>query len=161
MTVRVCNAPKEILRGMIKTYQHSATCVNAFAQAGAIKALRSEESRRATEQMVEAYRERHALIMELIDQSEFLLCTVPQGAFYCFPSYSFDKPSLKFAKELLEGIRVATARGVAFGMGPPKNPLAYWHTITVPGLFMLFFVLGWNLLGDAFRDILDPRLRRR
>lgn len=46
-------------------------------------------------------------------------------------------------------------------VGPPRNPLAYWHTITIPGLFMLFFVLGWNLLGDAFRDILDPRLRRR
>ena len=46
-------------------------------------------------------------------------------------------------------------------VGPPQNPLAYWHTITIPGLFMLFFVLGWNLLGDAFRDVLDPRLRRR
>lgn len=46
-------------------------------------------------------------------------------------------------------------------VGPPQNPFAYWHTITIPGLFMLFFVLGWNLLGDAFRDILDPRLRRR
>ncbi len=46
-------------------------------------------------------------------------------------------------------------------VGPPQKPLAYWHTITIPGLFMLFFVLGWNLLGDAFRDILDPRLRRR
>jgi len=46
-------------------------------------------------------------------------------------------------------------------VGPPSNPLAYWYTITVPGLFILFFVLGWNLLGDAFRDILDPKLRRR
>ena len=46
-------------------------------------------------------------------------------------------------------------------VGPPQNPLAYWHTITIPGLFMLFFVLGWNLLGDAFRDVLDPRLRRK
>ena len=46
-------------------------------------------------------------------------------------------------------------------VGPPDNPLAYWYTITIPGLFILFFVLGWNLLGDAFRDILDPKLRRR
>ncbi len=42
-------------------------------------------------------------------------------------------------------------------VGPPGNPLAYWYTVTIPGLFILFFVLGWNLLGDAFRDILDPR----
>ncbi|MEA3485519.1 MAG: ABC transporter permease, partial [Candidatus Aerophobetes bacterium] len=46
-------------------------------------------------------------------------------------------------------------------VGPPANPLAYWYTITIPGLFILFFVLGWNLLGDAFRDILDPKLRRK
>ncbi len=46
-------------------------------------------------------------------------------------------------------------------VGPPGNPLAYWYTVTIPGLFILFFVLGWNLLGDAFRDILDPRLARR
>jgi len=46
-------------------------------------------------------------------------------------------------------------------VGPPGNPLAYWYTVTIPGLFILFFVLGWNLMGDAFRDILDPRLARR
>lgn len=46
-------------------------------------------------------------------------------------------------------------------VGPPNNPLAYWYTVTIPGIFILFFVLGWNLLGDAFRDILDPKMRRR
>jgi len=46
-------------------------------------------------------------------------------------------------------------------VGPPGNPLAYWYTVTIPGLFILMFVLGWNLLGDAFRDILDPRLSRK
>jgi ABC-type dipeptide/oligopeptide/nickel transport system permease subunit len=25
---------------------------------------------------------------------------------------------------------------------------------------MIFFTLGWNLVGDALRDIMDPRLRR-
>jgi len=46
-------------------------------------------------------------------------------------------------------------------VGPPCNSLKYWYAVTIPGLFILFFVLGWNLLGDAFRDILDPRLARR
>ncbi len=46
-------------------------------------------------------------------------------------------------------------------VGPPGDPLAYWYTVTIPGLFILFFVLGWNLLGDAFRDILDPRLAKK
>lgn len=46
-------------------------------------------------------------------------------------------------------------------MGTVGNPLAYWHTWLIPGLFIFTFVLGWNLLGDAFRDILDPTIRRR
>ena len=46
-------------------------------------------------------------------------------------------------------------------VGPSGEPLKYWYAVTIPGLFILFFVLGWNLLGDAFRDILDPRLARR
>jgi len=45
--------------------------------------------------------------------------------------------------------------------GPVENPLAYWHTFVIPGLFISTFVLGWNLLGDALRDILDPTLRRK
>ena len=46
-------------------------------------------------------------------------------------------------------------------VGPPSDPLKYWYTVTTPGLFILFFVLGWNLLGDTFRDILDPRLSKK
>lgn len=40
------------------------------------------------------------------------------------------------------------------------DPFAYWYTYVYPGLFIFLFVLGWNLLGDALRDILDPRVRR-
>lgn len=43
----------------------------------------------------------------------------------------------------------------------PTDPWKYWYTFIIPGLFISTFVLGWNLLGDAFRDILDPTLRRR
>jgi len=46
-------------------------------------------------------------------------------------------------------------------VGPSDNPLKYWYAVIIPGLFILFFVLGWNLLGDAVRDISDPRLARR
>jgi len=46
-------------------------------------------------------------------------------------------------------------------IGPPSNPVAYWYTVIIPAGFIVLFVLGWNLLGDAFRDIFDPRLARR
>ena len=57
------------------------------------------------------------------------------------------------------GQMVSLARN--FIVGPPDQPLMYWYVVTIPGLFILFFVLGWNLLGDAFRDIFDPKLRRK
>ena len=34
-----------------------------------------------------------------------------------------------------------------------------WWVVTFPGLAILLTVLGFNLLGDALRDALDPRLR--
>jgi len=35
----------------------------------------------------------------------------------------------------------------------------YPHIVVYPGMAILLFVLDWNLLGDALRDIIDPRLR--
>lgn len=52
-------------------------------------------------------------------------------------------------------------RDLIVGQVGGAGPLAYWYTYVYPGLFIFLFVLGWNLLGDAFRDILDPRVRRR
>lgn len=37
--------------------------------------------------------------------------------------------------------------------------LAPW-VVTFPGLAIMLAVLGFNLLGDGLRDVLDPRLRR-
>lgn len=32
------------------------------------------------------------------------------------------------------------------------------HVITFPGLAMMIAILGFNLLGEALRDVLDPRV---
>jgi peptide/nickel transport system permease protein len=34
----------------------------------------------------------------------------------------------------------------------------HWYIVVFPGMAIVFFVLSWNLVGDALRDILDPRL---
>ena len=39
------------------------------------------------------------------------------------------------------------------------NLSQYWHIVVWPGLTLVFFVMGWNLVGDALRDVLDPRMR--
>jgi peptide/nickel transport system permease protein len=35
----------------------------------------------------------------------------------------------------------------------------HWYIIVYPGAALIIFGLGWNLIGDALRDILDPRMR--
>jgi peptide/nickel transport system permease protein len=35
-----------------------------------------------------------------------------------------------------------------------------WWYATFPGLFILVTVIGFNIFGDALRDVLDPRIRR-
>ncbi len=43
----------------------------------------------------------------------------------------------------------------------PELLVQHYHTFLIPGIFIVLFVLGWNLLGDALRDVFDPMIRRR
>ena len=44
-------------------------------------------------------------------------------------------------------------------LGTSGNPFQYWYTVVIPGLAITFFCLSWNLIGDAFRDIMDPKMQ--
>ncbi|MGA2110930.1 MAG: ABC transporter permease [Anaerolineales bacterium] len=35
----------------------------------------------------------------------------------------------------------------------------YWYIVVYPGVALVLYVLAWNLIGDAFRDALDPKMR--
>lgn len=35
----------------------------------------------------------------------------------------------------------------------------YPHMVIIPGLFIVVTVLSFNLIGDAFRDALDPKFK--
>jgi aspartate aminotransferase len=108
-------APRDIINEMIKIYQQSATCVTAFAQSGAIDALRNPKAAADSQKMVAGYHERCELISDLIQESGFFKGFKPHGAFYAFPSYTFNRSSLDVANLLLEKAHVATVPGSAFG----------------------------------------------
>ena len=42
-----------------------------------------------------------------------------------------------------------------------QDPFRYGYTWIIPSIFIFAFILGWSLLGDTLRDILDPMIRRR
>ncbi|MBF6593536.1 MAG: ABC transporter permease [Thermaceae bacterium] len=45
----------------------------------------------------------------------------------------------------------------AWIQGTADNRLAYWYVSFYPALTIILFGLGWNLLGSAVRDAVDPR----
>ncbi|HME95189.1 MAG TPA: ABC transporter permease, partial [Methylomirabilota bacterium] len=73
------------------------------------------------------------------------------------------------------GFTILTAAALGFlGLGPPPPtpewgrtiaesreflPDAWWYA-AAPGVAIFLTVMGFNLLGDGLRDVLDPRLRR-
>jgi peptide/nickel transport system permease protein len=50
---------------------------------------------------------------------------------------------------------------ISFARNWIPSLVTYWYIVVFPGLALIFFTLGWNLVGDALRDIMDPRLRGR
>ncbi|AET34025.1 ABC transporter permease [Pyrobaculum ferrireducens] len=50
--------------------------------------------------------------------------------------------------------------GSLINMGGSRFPTAWW-LVFFPGVAIFLTALGWNLLGDALRDVFDPKYRRR
>lgn len=48
---------------------------------------------------------------------------------------------------------------ISFARNWVPSLVEYWYIVVFPGMAIVLFVLAWNLVGDALRDILDPRLR--
>ena len=44
-------------------------------------------------------------------------------------------------------------------LGTQGNTLEFWYTVVIPGAAITTFCLSWNLIGDAFRDIMDPKMQ--
>jgi peptide/nickel transport system permease protein len=42
-----------------------------------------------------------------------------------------------------------------------RELVSQWWVATFPGLAILTVVIGFNFMGDGFRDWLDPQARRR
>lgn len=42
-------------------------------------------------------------------------------------------------------------------VGTQGDPLIYWYTFVPPAVAITLFVLSFNLIGDAVRDVMDPR----
>jgi aminotransferase len=105
--------PALLIEAMMKVHQYSMMCASIISQEGAIEALlRGEDGMKA---MRDQYHRRRDFIVRRFNETG-LVCHLPRGSFYAFPSVAVTKLSeKKFALGLLEAERVAVVPGTAFG----------------------------------------------
>ncbi|MCT8340717.1 pyridoxal phosphate-dependent aminotransferase [Flavobacteriaceae bacterium TK19130] len=115
--------PEYIARACNKMQGQNTSGANCIAQRATITAL--EESPQRIEYMVQAFKERRKLILDLLSEIPGMQTNEPEGAFYVFPNVSaffgkeFGGKTIQTASDfslyLLEAANVATVTGEAFG----------------------------------------------
>ena len=116
-------APEWIAKACSKVQGQITSGTNAIAQRASIAALKAPKSK--IQYMVDEFKRRRDLVLQLLSEIHGFRLNVPEGAFYVFPNVShfFGKTlrgriinnATDFSLYLLEEAMVATVTGEAFG----------------------------------------------
>ena len=115
--------PEWIAKACTKVQGQITSGANAIAQRASITALKAPKSK--IQYMVDEFKKRRDLVLQLLSEIDGFKLNVPEGAFYVFPDVSsfFGKTlrgrnihnATDFSLYLLEEAMVATVTGEAFG----------------------------------------------
>jgi peptide/nickel transport system permease protein len=94
-----------------------------------------------------------------------ILPNVPQGLFVLIAS---DIGAMVVLGAVFTFLGLSGRRGLAdwgymlnigrnWIVGTPANAFQYWYTYVPPIAAIVLFSMGWSLIGDGLRDVLDPR----
>ena len=111
-------APPAVIENALKASQNSITCVAPFIQKAAAFALTDPDVQQAAAEMRAAYARRRELVLRISHEleSEKVLVTPPQGAFYFFLDLRpLMMTSLEICERILEEAGVGLVPGSAFG----------------------------------------------
>ncbi len=115
--------PPDVMKAAINLQSHSTSNVANVSQRAAIAALAGDLD--AVASMRAAYARRGTRMHQLLSAIPGVTCMVPQGAFYCFPSFegvlgreiagTTPRSTVELAAVLLDEAKVAIVPGEAFG----------------------------------------------
>jgi aspartate aminotransferase len=122
-----CAGPLPLIAAMAKLQSQSATNAASISQWAAVEALNGRQDFIPGFQKL--FEERRDLVVSMLNQTSCIECSVPEGAFYVYPSIrkmiGLKTPAGKtiatdgdFATALLESEGVAVVHGAAFGLSP-------------------------------------------
>jgi aspartate aminotransferase len=120
-------APEAMIRAMTNVQTQCTTHASSLSQAGALAALTGPQD--FVSERTQAFRSRRDLVLSILAEVPGFRCTVPDGAFYVFPSCDgllgkarcdgqTLQTDLDVAAFLLEEAGVSTVPGTMFGMAP-------------------------------------------
>lgn len=91
---------------------------------------------------------------------------MPNAVFPVLVIASMDIGSYVLSFAALSFLGLGAQRGyadwgqmISFARNWLPSLATHWYIVVFPGMAIVLFVLAWNLVGDALRDILDPRMR--
>ena len=119
--------PANIIKAMTAIQSQSTSNPSSVSQAAAVEALNGPQDFIA--ERAARFQVRRDLVVRLLNQAPGLVCPVPEGAFYVYPScegvLGKKTPSGQvigssedFATYLLEHVGIAVVHGAAFGLDP-------------------------------------------
>jgi peptide/nickel transport system permease protein len=93
---------------------------------------------------------------------------LPNAIYPTLVVLSLDMGSIVLSFAALSFLGIGTPEGyadwgqiVSFARNWILSLDVHWYIILYPGIALLLYGLSWNLVGDALRDILDPKMRNR
>jgi len=126
-------APAHMIKAMDKLQGQSTSGTSSISQAAAVEGLTGQQE--SIKKMVDVYRQRRDMVVEMLNKAPGITCHKPEGAFYVFPSIHgcvgkttaggariTDDES--FVVALLEEKGVAAVHGAAF-MYPGHFRISY------------------------------------
>ncbi|PWV51202.1 pyridoxal phosphate-dependent aminotransferase [Nocardiopsis sp. L17-MgMaSL7] len=127
--------PKDLVKAAGNLQSHATSNVANVSQAAALAAVSGDLT--AVEEMREAFDRRRRTIVRMLNEIDGVVCPVPEGAFYVYPSVRgvlgrsirgrTPSTSAELAEVILEEAEVAVVPGEAFG---------------TPGYLRLSYALG-------------------
>ena len=115
--------PVEIIKAMSKLQGQATSCANSIGQYAGIEALTGDQ--KCVQEMLILFEERRNLIIQLLNELPGVSCSVPKGAFYAFPDFSYFlgkeaegkllKDTFDISEYILRSSSVVTVPGDGFG----------------------------------------------
>jgi aspartate aminotransferase len=116
---------KSLIKAMGKLQSQSTSNPSSISQAASVEALNGDQS--FLKSRANVFKKRRDFVVKALNDMNGISCTVPQGAFYVFPSCKdlFGKKTSEgkiiendedFVTALLETVGVAVVQGSAFGL---------------------------------------------